>query len=639
MKKFLSNILLTSILLSSTGNSYAETKIVIPAFETISIKQEYKNLGNIISENISDAINETPLVYMIEQNQSSKIMANLGFKPNNLDEKNATKLAKYFGANCITSISIEINNNVYILEGKLINPNNKITKTIKIQSNSINELQTKFINELLNFQGIKINDIQKNRINKYINSTKSIKALTFYLEGIDNLEKHSYEGYEKAFISFSKSFNADNNFHLANLLKSKTLIMTALLDSQLKQDNTKLIDQSDDILTQTLNKLQYKDYKEIYKIRSLINFLKNNKNEAINNLKKALSYNPYDPESIYISWLIKGKNDYFKEINISINQNPFLSILHSEIGSYYENHSDLDLAISSYNEALKLSIDNTQAHFGLANIYLNTGRLDESIIKYNQILKSNRNLWSVYSGLGMAYKYKDMLKESSDMFLESVNINPNNYQNHLDLGVIYTEQGELEKAIEEYNISIKLKPDNYQAHYYLGTVYKLNDNLEESINSFKESIKLKPDFSEAYYNMGISYKKIGKIDDAVNSYKQAIKLNNKYPEAYLNLGNIYIEKNNINEAINNIKQAIKLNPNYARAFNNLGSAYQKQGNTNEAINNYKQAIKLDSKLGSAYYNLSIIYRNQNKTKEALAELKKACDNGYAPACLEKKEIN
>lgn len=639
MKKTFLNIFVGTILLTCSNNAYAEIKTLIPPFETISVKQEYKDLGNIISENISDAINETSLGFMIENNQSLKIMNNLNFKPNNLsDDKNAVKLSKYFSANYIVPGSIEINNNKYILEAKIINPSNlKLNKSIKIEANNIYDLQVKAANEILNFQKIKINDIQKNRINKYLSSTKNLKALNHFIEGIKQLERHSYQGYEIAFISFSKAFNEDKTFQLANILKAKTLIMSALLDNQLKQENSKLVLQAENILNQTLNVSAYKDYKDLYKIRSLISYLKNNISDSKSNIKKALSINPYDPESMYISWIINGQQSNDKLIDNAIKQNPFLSLLHSGLGNYYREHSDIDEATNSYNEALKLS-DNTQADYGLANIYLNTARLNESIFKYNEVLKQNKNLWSVYSGLGMAYKYKDMLDESKNMFLESVRVNPNNYQSHLDLGVIYTEQGDLEKAIEEYKQSIKLKPDNYQSHYYLGTVYKLNEDLEESINSFKESIKLKPDFAEAYYNMGISYKRSGKTDNSLEAYKQAIKLNPKYHEAYLNLGNIYIEKNNMNEAINNIKQAIKIKPDYSRAFNNLGSAYQKQGNTNEAINNYKQAIKLDPKSGSAYYNLSIIYRNQNKIKEAMQELKNACENGYVPACLEKKEL-
>ncbi|MFN8576616.1 MAG: tetratricopeptide repeat protein [Candidatus Sericytochromatia bacterium] len=618
MKKVINKFIISSLTLSFINVSYAETKMLIPPSEVLSIKQEYKNLGKMISENISDAINETSIFSMIENNQSTKVMNNLNFKPNNLDINNSIKVAKYFNANYIIPTNLEINNNNYILQGNIINTNSKLIKPFKVSSDNISDLQIKTINEIFKAQNIKLSDLQKNRIYNYINQTKNLKALSYYIDGIDYLEKHSYSGYEQAFILFSKAFNEDNKFQLANLLKVKTLLMSALLDSQLKQNNTNIVLQAENIFEQTLNSLKFKEYKDLYKIKALISFFKNNSNDAKQNIIKALSYNKYDAESLYISWLIKGKDNYFKELNDALNQNLFLSLLHSEEGDYYRFHSSIDEAVNSYNEALKLSSDNTQANFGLANIYLNTGRLDESISKYSEIIKSNKNLWAVYSGLGMAYKYKDMLKESAEMFSESIKINPNNYESHVDLGVIYTEQGELEKAIGEYKESIKLKPDNYQTHYYLGTVYKLNDNLEQSIDALKESIKLKPDFAEAYYNLGISYKKLGKLDEAISSYKQAIKLNEKYPEAYLNLGNLYIEKNNLNEAINNIKQSIKLNPKYSRAYNSLGSAYQKQGNLSEAINSYNQAIKLDPKSGTAYYNLSIIYRTQKKVKEALS---------------------
>lgn len=634
MKKILAGLIISLVIVN---NAYAEKKALIPPFETVSIKQEYKNLGNNISENISDAFNETSLVNMIENNQSNRLINELGLKINNLtDDKNAIKLAKYFSADYIVPGNIEINDNKYILEVKIFDlKDSKKNKTVKVEGANIADLQNKIVLQILSSQGIKPNEAQKNRISKYINSTKNIKALNYYLDGINNLEKHSYDGYDKAFISFGKAYQEDKSFHLANLLRAKSLIMTYLLDNQLKKRNTELLYQAEDIFNQSINQLNYKDYKDVYKIKSLIAYFKDEDNNAKQNIKKALSYNPYDSESIYISWIINDEKNT-KNLEHSIKQNPFISIYHSTLGDYYQKNARLDDATSEYQEALKLSANNSQADFGLANLFLNTGRLDESIIKYNEILKNNKNIWSVYSGLASAYRYKDMLKEASDMYLESIKLNPNNYQTHLDLGTVYTEQGELDKAIEEYNTSIKLKPDNSQTHYYLGTVYKLNDNIEQSIQEFKEAIKLKPDFAEAYYNMGVSYKKIGKLDDASNSYKQSIKINPNYPESYLNLGNIYIEQNKLNDAVAQIKQAIKLKTDYSRAYNSLGSAYQKQGNMNEAINNYKQAIKLDPKFGSAYYNLSIVYREQKKVKEAIEELKRACSQGYAPACLESK---
>lgn len=639
MKKTFINILTGTIILTCSNSVYAEIKTVIPPFEVISVKQEYKNLGNIISENISDAINETSVGFMIENNQSMKMMNNLNFKPNNLsDDKNAVKLGKYFSSNYIVPGSIEINNNKYLLEAKIINPSNtKINKTIKVESNNIYDLQIKAVNELLSFQKIKLNENQKNRINKYLSSTKNIKALNYFIDGVTQLEKHSYNSYENASALFNKALNEDKNFQLANIFKAKSLIMRSLLDSQLKQNNISLVSQAENTLNQALTASNYKDYKDIYKIKSLISFFKDNISESKNNIKKALSINSYDPEAMYISWVINGQKSNDRSIDSAIKQNPFLSLLHSDLGNYYREHSDLEQALNSYNESLKLS-NNTQAQYGLANIYLSTARLNESIYQYNEILNENKGLWSVYSGLGQAYRYKDIISESKNMFLKSAELNPNEWKTHFDLGVIYTEEGELDKAIEEYSKSIKINPSNYQTHYYLGTVYKLNDDIENSISSFKESIKLKPDFAEAYYNLGVSYKKSGKIDEALNSYKQSIKLNPKYPEAFLNLGNIYIDKNDFNEAINNIKQAIKLNPKYSRAYNSLGAVYQKKGNINEAINSYKESIKIDPKSGTAYYNLSVIYRNQNKIKEAVAELKKACDQGYAPACIERKEL-
>lgn len=634
MKKLLINLIGSVLILNVSANAYAEKRALIPPFETLSIKPEYKNLGSVISENITDAINETNLINMIEYNQSEKIINQLGFKINNLsDDKNSIKIAKYFSALYVIPGSIEIENNKYTIEVKTLDTKTSKGKNIKVEAKDIGELQNKLALQMLTNLGIKADDNDKNRIVKYLNSTKNIKALNYYIEAIDNIEKHSYSAYNNSINLLDKALDVDKNFKLANLLKAKSLLMEALLDKQLNQKYD--TSRAEEILDIFLKQSTYKEYKDVYKVQGLIAFLKNNNDNAKLNLKKAMSYNAFDPESLYLSWVINGEKIADKTLDNAIKLNPYLSILHSSLGNIYQKSAKTDNAINEYTESLKLS-NNSQANFGLANIYLNTGRLDESIIKFSEILKENKNLWNVYSAIGNAYRFKEMIPEAVNSLNQSIKLNPNNFQSHFDLAVLYSEQGEVEKAIEEYNQSIKINPNNSQAHYYLGTVYSSLDKIDLSIVEFKEAIRLKPDFSEAFYELGRSYKKSNKVDEAINAYKQSIKINADYPEVHLNLGNIYIEQNKVNESISELQKAIKLKPDYPRAYNSLGSAYQKQGKINDAINAYKQAIKIDPKYGSAYYNLSIVYQDQKKLKEALAELKNACLQGYAPACIESK---
>ncbi len=634
MKKLLLSLLSSSLILSFTVNANAEKKGLIAPFETLSIKPEYKNLGLLISENITDAINETSLISMIEYNQSEKIINQLGFKINNLsDDKNAIKLAKYFSSTFALPTTIEINDNTYSIEAKMIDIKSNKIKNIKIESKNLSDLQNKLALQIIYNLGLKPTENDKTRISKYLYSTKNIKALNYLITGVLDLEKHSYSDYKSSINLFDKSLNEDKSFSLANLLKIKSMVFSALLDKQL-DSNLSLIE-AENALGNFLKFSTYKDYKDVYKIKSLIAYLKNDNSNAKINIKKALTFNQYDSESLYISWLINGEKFNDKSLESALKINPYLSILHSGLAKSYQKISKIDNAINEYLEALKLS-NNSQANFELANIYLSTGRLDESIIKYNQVLSENKNIWSIYSSLSSAYRYKEMFNESVEALSQSIKLNPNNYQSYFYLAVLYSEQGEIEKAIDAYKQSIKLNSSYPQSHYYLGTVYSTIDKSILSIDEFEKAISLKPDFSEAYYELGRSYKKVGKLNESINAYKQSIKINSDYPESHLNLGNIYIEQNKLTEAVDEIQKAIKLRPDYPRAFNSLGSAYQKQSKINEAINSYKQAIKIDPKYGSAYYNLSIVYQEQKKVKEALAELKNACSHGYVPACIETK---
>jgi tetratricopeptide (TPR) repeat protein len=237
------------------------------------------------------------------------------------------------------------------------------------------------------------------------------------------------------------------------------------------------------------------------------------------------------------------------------------------------NRGDLDAAIKSYKEALKIKPDYAEAYINIGNVLKDKGDLDAAIESYKRaiVIKSD--------------------------YAEA----------HYNMGVALKEKGETDAAIESYEQAIMIKPDYAEAYYNMSNALKSKGDLDAAIESYKRAIVIKSDYAEAYYNMGLSLQDKGDLDAAIESYKLAIQIKPDYAEAHINMGLALQHKGNLDESIESYKQAIKIKPDYADAHSNMGLVLQDKGDLDAVLESYEKALKIKPDSADAYYNKSLTH--------------------------------
>ena len=135
------------------------------------------------------------------------------------------------------------------------------------------------------------------------------------------------------------------------------------------------------------------------------------------------------------------------------------------------------------------------------NAQTDLGQLDEAIASYRQAVRLKPDLAKAYAGLGIALQAKGQLDDAIAAYRQAIGLKPDYAKAHSNLGDALAELGQFDEAIAAYRQAIPLKPDLAEAHNNLGNALKDKGLLDKAIAAYRQAIRLKPDFAYAHSNL------------------------------------------------------------------------------------------------------------------------------------------
>lgn len=171
---------------------------------------------------------------------------------------------------------------------------------------------------------------------------------------------------------------------------------------------------------------------------------------------------------------------------------------------------NIDQALLSYDEALRLDPDNQDALVNKAIALADAGRsyeslalLDQWIAKYPDDYLLRYNKWTVLSDLGYQQRnvvgtwsfsyYGDALRH----FEKAYRLNPQ-YQNTIIwLWITYLDLSQYTKAHQALETALSSNPEAYDAWYYQAKTYAAEGNIEEAKKTYEHLLQINPSFELA----------------------------------------------------------------------------------------------------------------------------------------------
>lgn len=352
-------------------------------------------------------------------------------------------------------------------------------------------------------------------------------------------------------------------------------------------------------------------------------------------LKKALKFNPNDPEIYYqqsryfekLGKTEKAKKSLFKTLDCSPKH---FSALY-DLGQCFMLEKNYKEALKYFNKVRGIEPDYNKIHFLKGQAYELIGEVTKAKKEYekdiqNTQIKDIRIL--VNTGNTLANKqlgdsaifYHEIALEKSKLYQkelekkirESERKNPDP---HSDIGWYY--KGQLE-SISEVRVAA-----------YLGISYvngELKNDFKKGLKYCEKVLKIDPKSKEALYSKGTLLIKMQKLEEASEYFDQKDDI-----KAMNNKAFILFHQKNWREVIAISKKILKKHSNYVNSYISLGGAYINIKKYQEALDAYLTGLKYEPHSEKCWQGAGLAYgwlKQYKKAIECNKKLLKFNPNNY-----------
>jgi tetratricopeptide (TPR) repeat protein len=289
-----------------------------------------------------------------------------------------------------------------------------------------------------------------------------------------------------------------------------------------------------EVMNYIIGLLGWKNYQLVCK--------KSVKNQEFNKLKNLSKEEK--PEKMGF-WEDNGYQDFFRKGKVNSSQEELspetLRIIEEKAMPIYKQATSFEpifpfefsgeifeKQLQKQIEKKRENLDKFPKHFVAARHYYRLDELEKAITSYRQAIRLNPNsAWS-HHNLGKTLSKQQNWDEAIAAYQQAIKLNPNSASFYYNLAEALMQQGNLEEAIANYSKAIEIKPSFSIGHNSLGEAFAQQGKLVEAVGCFRKAIELNSNYFKAYGNLAELLAEKGRLEEAVGFYQEAIKLNPSY---------------------------------------------------------------------------------------------------------------
>jgi tetratricopeptide (TPR) repeat protein len=312
------------------------------------------------------------------------------------------------------------------------------------------------------------------------------------------------------------------------------------------------------------------------------------------------------------------------------------------IAKAFRKLGDIQKAMNTWQEVLKIDPRNSEAHYNLG-LLLMTRRPKDALselmqaIRYNQdrdalvqvlreglnraLLQDNLAYQLVVSGQSLAsIKEWDLAQEA---FLRAT-LHVNNFPEAWGwLGEAYQHNGK--DGLPALKKALGLNQNSATILALYGLYYRRQNQIDLAWGAYWRASLLEPANSAWQLVLGDLSAQKGELFQALEHYKNAVSLAPQDPIAWLGLA-IFCVQYNVevsNLGMDAALQSLKLAPNDWQSYNSMGQVLMSRGELPSAKSYYLLALKIAPNQAEIYLHLGYLMLMQNQRDEAYNTLVKS----------------
>lgn len=205
----------------------------------------------------------------------------------------------------------------------------------------------------------------------------------------------------------------------------------------------------------------------------------------------------------------------------AIQLDPEDPVAHLKIAKMFVFLKEYNKAFAEINTVLKKDVYNPEAYFLKGVIYKNAKDTNHAISSFQTAVQVQPNYTEAIDQLGLLYA-----AQKNDLclkyFQNSFKIDTSNVFPLFAIANYYQAQGAIPKAKEYYQQCIYKDNQYTNAYFNLGWLLMQEDSLEKASRQFDIITMVEPTNAEAYYNRGLCKELMKKYAEAQEDYQQAL---------------------------------------------------------------------------------------------------------------------
>jgi len=184
---------------------------------------------------------------------------------------------------------------------------------------------------------------------------------------------------------------------------------------------------------------------------------------------------------------------------------------------HYRNSRQIDNALSTLNEMVRLAPQDARAHEELADIYVKRGQLEEGIaemrlladirLRQNQLDQASEALHRI----GSIYAEMGLTEEALTSLFRANELNPNAV--------------DLQREIVGYCLQLDRRDDAAKYQVLIARHYFETQQVKEAVAALQQLITIDRTNYEAYDMLGQAYQSVGEYEQASRVYRNLAKMN------------------------------------------------------------------------------------------------------------------
>jgi Tfp pilus assembly protein PilF len=190
-------------------------------------------------------------------------------------------------------------------------------------------------------------------------------------------------------------------------------------------------------------------------------------------------------------------------ITAELRDQPQDGFLHTIRGLVRQDKKEFDLALSDYNDAIRIDPKSTLAYYNRGNTWAAKQDYDKAIADYNEAIRLDPKYVAAYIGRGIIWGSKGAYDKSIEDCSEAIWLDPLAITAYYNRGCAWQSEKEHEKAIVDYNMVIRLDPQYISTYNRRALAWCALRAYAKAIADFGEAVRLDPEEPSAFNNRAL----------------------------------------------------------------------------------------------------------------------------------------